>query len=70
MKNLTLAFILLTCGMKALVAAVVLTDANGTTRTAVTTAFGNYRFESVTQNENYTIAVSSRKFSFTSRRNP
>jgi WD40 repeat protein len=41
-----------------------LTDANGATRTAITSSFGHYRFENVEVEQTYVISVSSRRFNF------
>ncbi len=43
---------------------VVLTDKNGNTRTARTTAFGYYRFADVAAGETYILSVRSKRYSF------
>jgi hypothetical protein len=43
---------------------VTLTDSSGNTRTALTTSFGNFRFEGVAAGEIYVIGVVSKKYTF------
>jgi phage gp45-like len=42
----------------------MMTDSNGNTRTARTTAFGYYRFEDVAAGETYIFAARGKRFSF------
>jgi len=49
-------------------ATVTITDANGTTHTARTTAFGIYRFDNLTSGAEYLIQVNSNRYRFVSRR--
>ncbi|HQU83148.1 MAG TPA: PepSY domain-containing protein [Pyrinomonadaceae bacterium] len=46
-------------------ALVLLTNANGNTRSVRTSSFGNYRFDEVASGETYTISVISKRFQFT-----
>lgn len=48
-------------------ALVTLTDADGTSRTAVTSSFGYYRFDEVAAGQSYVLAVNSKRFTFTPR---
>jgi hypothetical protein len=48
-------------------AVVYMTDANGETRTAVTSSFGYFRFENVRVSESYVMGVNSRLYRFTPR---
>ena len=45
-------------------ARVVLTDAIGNSRTALTTSFGYYRFDDVAAGQTYIISVASKRFQF------
>lgn len=45
-------------------AGVTLTDSNGTTRTAITSSFGYYRFDEVEVGQTYVVTVRSRRFRF------
>jgi len=45
-------------------AGVTLTDANGTTRTAITSSFGYYRFDEVEVGQTYVVTVRSKRFQF------
>lgn len=45
-------------------AVVTLTDAQGVTRTAVTSAFGLYTFENVPTGQTYTVRVTSKRYRF------
>ena len=46
-------------------ATVVLTDANGNSRTVNTGSFGNYRFDNVAVGETYTVTVIGKRYAFT-----
>jgi hypothetical protein len=48
-------------------ATVTITDAKGNAKTVTTGSFGNYRFTDVGSGESYVIAVSSKRYRFTSR---
>ena len=48
-------------------ARVMLTNANGETQTALTNAFGYYRFEEVAAGETYVFNVSAKQHSFVPR---
>ena len=48
-------------------ATVSITDANNTTRTAITSSFGNYIFTGVQTGNSYPISVSSKRYRFASR---
>jgi hypothetical protein len=48
-------------------ARVSITDSNGNTRTAITNAFGYYRFENVATGGTYTMAVRSKSYTFAPR---
>lgn len=48
-------------------ARVSITDSNGNTRLTLTSPFGYYRFENVTTGSMYTIAVESKRFTFSSQ---
>ena len=45
-------------------AIVTLTDANGSTRTAITTTFGYYRFADVSTEQTYTISAAAKRYKF------
>jgi uncharacterized delta-60 repeat protein len=48
-------------------ATVILTNANGFARTAVTSSFGNYTFENIIQGQTYTITARSKRYRFPPR---
>ena len=48
-------------------AIVMLTDTHGVTRTALTSAFGYYRFDDVQTGGTYIISVSSKRYQFATR---
>ncbi|MFL6374831.1 MAG: carboxypeptidase regulatory-like domain-containing protein [Pyrinomonadaceae bacterium] len=48
-------------------ASVMMTDANGKTRTAISNAFGYYSFNEVPSGQSYTLVASSRRFAFAPR---
>jgi hypothetical protein len=48
-------------------ASISLTDQSGVTRTALSNAFGSYRFENVTSGETYVISVRSKSLVFIPR---
>ena len=48
-------------------ARVIITDADGLTRTVTTSAFGFYSFDGVTAGASYTIGVASRQYRFAAR---
>jgi hypothetical protein len=45
-------------------ASVTLTDANGATRTVITSSFGYYRFDDVEVGQTYVVSVRSKRFQF------
>ncbi|HMJ09628.1 MAG TPA: carboxypeptidase-like regulatory domain-containing protein, partial [Pyrinomonadaceae bacterium] len=48
-------------------ARVTIADTSGSLRTAVTSSFGYYRFDNVTPGSTYTMGVTSKRYSFTTR---
>jgi hypothetical protein len=54
-------------GMGVYTARVSITDVNGNTRSRITNPFGYYRFDNVMPGATYTVAVHSKKYTFTPR---